>query len=296
MKLISSSSQLLPAPLPCQQSRSTVSAQEFQSELTRPDVYRPDSYLLMTHAVNPGQAAALRRDLMSSGKYQPQRDVDLLSRPQDITRKGVISASLIDPQHPATFGRALFFLGVPFPGVLATFPEDAYTTDRQQEFLESPPGATLAPTEILAQQKPGIHNEVVLRAQDVRIEGVGVKVMQLPDGKLDRPAETNRMRQIARELDVPFLEIMEKATHPDTPVQLFRDPGSNLVSAQLGRNGRKYIFSPNFSRKFFQAKAKDVEAIPQDEYQHLKPELQAALSDSWKDRQFFATIDAEFTR
>lgn len=269
-----------------------VSKQEFEGELTPVDSFEPERFTLMVHAVNESWADNLRHSLHEEGRYSTERDVDLLKDPTDIRRKAVLSTSLIDPRHLSTFGRALFFLAVPFPGVLATYAGDGFTTHRQAELLEHPEGATLTPFEVFAKQKPGFHNEVVVRGEQAKIEAVGVKVVERLDGTVDRPHESKRMREIAENLKVPYLEVVEKAHFPNSPTELIREDG-HLVKVKIYRNGQGFLLGPGENWSYYADDAQDLEAIDQAEWTEIGPEAKSALQSDPEGKAFFSRVQDE---
>jgi hypothetical protein len=271
----------------------TIRENDFKSEFTDPHAFRADSFTYAVHAVNPVWTKDLRDHVIAKGQYDPQKDVNVLNDPQRIVDKGVLSTSVIDPDHLATFGRALFVVQFPFSSVLKTSSGDGTTTDSQGQLLAHPPGATLTPQQMLAEQKPGFHNELALAARDVSIQAVAAKIMVASDGSVDAPPEVGRLQAIAQELKVPYLEIREPAALPEKPVTVSRDEKGTITWATVQHNGKGFLFRNNWNWKFFHTDAMDLEPMTQREYQELRPQLETTLSQTPDEWSFFQRVDKQ---
>jgi hypothetical protein len=122
-----------------------------------------------------------------------------------------VSASLIDPQHTATFsiGRWGYILSVPESDVIATSPRDigrnAFVLS-EEELEEKYP--VLQPEMLLAQTDEYRHNEVLIRSGNIEISGVFYLGSEFPDmGPSHIDVEFTQLQRAARALTVPTIAI-----------------------------------------------------------------------------------------
>ncbi len=130
-----------------------------------------------------------------------------------------------------------------------------------------------------------MHNELTLRADDVAIQAVGVKLTVGPDGVADVPQQTGRMRQIAQELCVPFLEFSEKCPLGDLPANVPRDEAGNLL------RGRGFVFQNHWNYKYYHVM--DLEYISPADNQRLRPLLASAFPSDEAGRGFLQRTDEQ---
>ena len=140
-----------------------------------------------------------------------------------------------------------------------------------------------------------LHNELVLRASGAHIRGVAVKTMVRSDGSLDRPAELSRIRQIAAELEVPFVEIQERCALPDLAPKAQYHKDGRLENIYLQRDGVGYFLNarPDFPGRFsryFHSAGNDQEEMPREDYALIKPQLDQFFSTRPELSSFHAEI------
>ena len=119
----------------------------------------------------------------------------------------MVSASIITAEQLPTFGRLLFILGFDPKDILATAPEDGYFIYQKKKILANPPGPTMTPKEMVANTKSDEYNEVVLRSENLELQGIAVKHMIRHNGVLDTPAQADKLRTLAKERGLPVIEL-----------------------------------------------------------------------------------------
>ena len=146
-------------------------------------------------------------------------DIDLLTNPEKITEKRVISTSLIDQDHTDTWRAVGYILRVPVDNILKTCAEDcgtdfmrgAQTTNTLYQKRDT--NGIANPNTVLAHSSPKSYNEIVLAGtgrtgQKVEIVGVFIKIF--PDGEEVDPESTSQIRYAAYRLNVPIIKIKER--------------------------------------------------------------------------------------
>lgn len=205
--------------------------ENWNNTTTDPSQHNPKSFRYIVHAVQDPMLRAYR-DLMSiqmqldSGiQTDPGRNIDLLRAPDRVPEKPLISASFIDQDHRATWGRVGFILEVPPVNIISTNTQDVGSPfyqglDWVRQKLRA--RSLMSPNALLAGTVPTDSNEVEITGthpddltKKVRIIGVFVK--RLPSGRIPEvPNELLRQIQgVAYRLKVPIIEVEE----PVTPYQ-----------------------------------------------------------------------------
>lgn len=262
----------------------------YRTEMTSLDDFHKDNFTLMVHAYNPFMARGFTEQLKEKGTYDPKRDINLMKEPERLREKGMVSASIITAEQLPTFGRLLFILAFEPEDILATAPEDGYFIYKKKEILEHPPGPTFTPREMVAKTKPEEYNEVVLRSEHLKLQGLGVKLMIRHDGSIDTPAEADELRALAEEKGLPFVELSEACILEDKPVEVFSKDGV-ITSVALQHNGVGYFMNRYMQQRYFHPNKMDWEDISEPEYQKIRLIFRAALEDREGGLDFLHVLD-----
>lgn len=269
--------------------------ESFLTEITPLDEFDVNRFTLLIHAYNPVMARGFVEQLKENGTYDPKRDINLMEEPQRIREKGLVSASVITAEQLPTFGRLLFILGFDPSDILATSAEDGYFIYKEKENLESPPGPTMTPTELVARTKPTEYNEVVLRSEKLEILGVAVKHMVRPDGVIDTPADAPQLRALAQNRGLPVIELYEPCVLDDKIKFAYDDKGL-VKAALLQHNGIGYSTTHYWQQRYFHPNQMDWEDISETQYQEIRPVFQSALENEKGGLDYLKIIDDAMQR
>lgn len=269
--------------------------ESYRTEITPLAQFDKSQFTLMVHAYNPFMAKGFVEQLKEKGTYDPKRDINLLEEPERLREKGMVSASIITAEQLPTFGRLLFILGFDANDILATAPEDGYFIYKKNEILANPPGPTMTPNEMVANTKPDEYNEVVLRSENIELQGVAVKHMIRHNGVIDTPAQAEQLRALAKERGLPFIELHQKCILEDQPVKV---GGKNGVigSLSLRHNGVGYFLNSYMQQRYFHPSKMDWEDISKSEYQEIRPLFESSLKNREGGLEFLQAIDAKMAR
>lgn len=262
----------------------------YRSQITPLKNFDKSHFTILVHAYNPFMARGFVEQLKEKGTYDPKRDINLLKEPERLKEKGMVSASIISEKQLPTFGRLLFILGFAPEDILATAPEDGYFIYKKKEILAEPPGPTMTPSEMLANTKPEEYNEVVLRSENLKLQGVAVKHMIRHNGYIDSPAETDQLRALAKERGLPFIELSQKCILQDEPVKVHLVEGV-VTSLSLRHNGVGYFLNRYMQQRYFHPSKMDWEDISKPEYKEVRRLFESALQDYDGGMSFLEAID-----
>ena len=267
-------------------------AEAYRTELTPIENFTKNDFTFMVHAFNPVMHRSFVEDAKNNGTYDPKRGVSLLENPDKLRERSIVSASVIAAEQLPTFGRLLFILGFDPRDILVTSPTDAYVNGKKKEILANPPGPTLTPKQLLAKTSPSDYNEVALRGENLKIQAVAVKHMVLPDGRIDTPADADRLRALAEERGLPVLELQEQSVLEEKPVEVGLNKEGAITGVSLQHNGIGYSLSEFWTQRYFHNSAsRDWEDISKPEYQEIRPLLESALEDREGGADFLTSLD-----
>jgi hypothetical protein len=284
-------------PIRSHEDRGDSIAEAYRTEITPVEDFTKNDFRFVVHAFNPVMHRSFIEDAKKNGTYDPKRGVNPLDEPERLREKAIVSASIISAEQLPTFGRLLFILGFDPRDILVTSPADAYVNGKEKEILANPPGPTLTPKQLLAMTSAGDYNEVALRGEHLKIQAVAVKNMVLPDGRIDTPADADRLRAIAKDRGLPILELQEQTVLEERPVQLGIDKEGVVTGATLTHNGIGYSLSDFWAQRYFhQSASRDWEDISEPEYHEIRPLLESALEGRKGGSDFLQTIDAAVRR
>lgn len=280
-------SRSVPAPAP----------DEFLSQLSDPRQHQDQDFCYAVHCVSPFWREQFLAAKHRAGTYQADADIDLLRDPDRISRKEVVFASIVDPQHLTTWSRTFYVLEFPFDSVIATHNQDSCTShDEARQLRELGCKPSMTPRELLSFTPSNVHNEVILKGEGTSIAGVGVIAIQTPSG-LQFPVDTEEMQSLAEKLKVPFLELRTRSDRKDTPCTLIRDQ-VGVRGAEFDNDGARYHFNlgegeePYIYRAFHNL---DRESIGAAEYTRVRPEIAAAVSKAGEGQSLLDSLDGYFS-
>ena len=186
----------------------------WQTDLTDPGKHNPQDFRYVVHGLqDPGGRALQFHHLTGRPEaFDRTQAIDLLRQPERIADKKVISASVVDAQHRATWGAVGYILDVPFENVVAAFRRDAGTPFIAPERALSERTGAPAIREILKETHPHSHNEVVLRGstEEGRVSVAGVWAKVFDDGEPLNEQMYQEIRSKASLVGFPFIELIEQ--------------------------------------------------------------------------------------
>jgi len=292
-------------------SESEVRQKEFYAELTDPSEHDPSHYCYIVHGLNPMAKQHLLLATMKQNGYDFSQEIDLLNEPQKIAEKKLISTSIINQNHNATWGDVFFILDVPWDNFVSMSPRDNATNVTNPDFvLECARHPNMVPSELIKQTKflggNSSYNEVVVTGKkndkEAKIKGIGIKLTDVGDETPREAKEAIRMREIAEELGVPVIEIIEKQRIEDSDAEINYGYSKNkpIRSIYVNKDGHRYCFEGNWD----ETKLKDVfkgdknfygghNLISKEEYLVLRPLIRKKLSTK-TELDFLKQIDQKF--
>ncbi len=104
-----------------------ITPEEFYSELTNPNQHHPDNFCYIIHALNPVAKNELLLATLKHRGYDFSQEIDLLSEPERISEKIIISSSIISQDLTASWGNAFFILDVPWNNFVSMSERDCGT-------------------------------------------------------------------------------------------------------------------------------------------------------------------------
>ena len=288
-----------------------IKPEDFYRELTDPQTHDTNHFCYIVHALNPCGKLGLMLATIRNGGYDFRQEIDLLYEPERITEKLLISSSIINQDHTATFDDTFFILNVPWTNFVKLSPEDCATNVASPQFvLENARLPYTTPPELIRQTKfiggDSGYNEVVVTGNKegnlVEIIGVGIKYTDVGDTKLKEPKEAERMRDIARDMNVPVIEMIKQSRIEDSKAEIMHSYGKSRYVREviINREGYRYIFAGNWDV----TQLKDVfkgdknfcggyNPVSKQEYLTLRPDIRQGLSTT-DDLLFLKQIDGGF--
>ena len=181
----------------------------WETSMTDPSQHSDSRFRYLVHAVWPKHSSSRLVQTIAilekvrAGAIEIQDSIDLLEHPERIVDKPIISTSLIDRDHLATWAPGGYILRVPVDNVLQTASSDCGTDfmgfngDALQRLYDERDRLGIAhPDAVLDQTSPRVYNEIVVAGTGKtgkKVEIVGVFVKTSLDG---RPVD----RELSEEL------------------------------------------------------------------------------------------------
>lgn len=289
-----------------------IKSEDFYRELTDPQTHDPNHFCYIVHALSPNAKQGLMLAVIRHNGYDFKQEIDLLREPERITEKLLISSSIVNQDHTATFDNTFFILNVPWINFVSMSPRDAGTNVATPlVVLESARPPYTTPSGLITETRyiggDSSINEVVVTGNKegnlVEIIGVGIKLTDTGDTKPREPKEAERMREIAGYMNVPLIEIIEQSRIEDSEAEVnysYVNPGKIVRSIMINRGGYRYIFEGDWDT----TQLKDVlkgdknegrghNPVSQEEYQAIRPAVRQGLSTT-TDLQFLKQMDKWF--
>lgn len=142
-------------------------------------------------------------------------NIDLEREPLRIAEKPIISSSVIDPRHRATWGDAGLILRVPPENILNIFSQDAGTRYFDAAKVLEQKSAQLACTveELLEQTQPTSYNEVIIQGSTEagNVEIIGFFIKKFSDNSLVEEELAKKIVGLAYIHNLPRVEILDSS-------------------------------------------------------------------------------------
>ena len=209
-------------------------ADSWRGGFTDPKEHNYDNFCYLIHAFQGSTGEIIQKlvaiDALKKGEGDIQQFIDLLEEPHRIADKKIVSASVIDQNHTATFGECGLILKTPPENVLAAFSEDTGTKFVDPDkVIESSKRNLCTVDELMKATKPDQYNEVQIlgntRQGKMEIIGFWIKVDE--EGEPLDSETAQKVSNLAKWDKMPLVRITEKKTkidYPDTKPEIHTIP------------------------------------------------------------------------
>ena len=238
-----------------------IKPEDFYRELTDPQTHSPVHFCYIVHALNPAAKNGLLLATINQKGYDFAQEIDLLHEPGRIAEKLLISSSIINQDHTATWGDTFFILNVPWSNFVSMSPRDSATNvTNPRAVLEYARSPYTTPLGLIAETRrvggESSYNEVVVTGNRdgnlVEIVGIGIKYTYVGAPKLREPAEAERIREIARQMHIPLIEMTSISRIKDSEAEVnygYSDGGVRPVRLIcVNHGGHRYVFEGDWGR------------------------------------------------
>jgi len=196
-----------------------IDIKKWNSGFTDPNDNNSQQYRYLVHGIGNEQRVALQRTFLIKStqpqEYDSSQLIDLLLDPFRISQKRIISASVVDQDHTATYGEVGFILKAPAENVLKMSPQDNGT------FFSNPDNAikkmrdepSINSLESLMNQTGNFSaeswNEVCLEGttESGSVEIIGVFIKTNKRGNPKNPEMAEKIQQVANRYGLPIIKI-----------------------------------------------------------------------------------------
>jgi len=288
--------------------------EEFFSEITDPAKHDPNHYCYIVHGVNPSARTSLLLATMRNEGYDFRQEIDLLNEPHRISEKKIISTSIINQDHNATWGDVFFILDVPWDNFVSMSPRDSATNVTRPDFVaENLRTPEMLPSQLIEQTRmlggKSAYNEVVVvgkRKESVKIQSVGIRKYDTGGETLRESPEAKRMRQVAKDLGVPVIDFVEKIRIPDGNPEVSLSYKSGLEgkiirAIYLNFNGHRYCFEGSWDKTEISDIFKGDKnffgghnPVTREEWLTVRPKVMLTLEKTKEGLAFLKKIDEYF--
>ena len=292
---------------------SRIKPEDFYRELTNPKTHDPNYFCYIVHGLNPAAKTGLLSFTIEKGGYDFKQEIDLLSEPERITEKLLISSSIINQDHVATWGDTFFILSVPWANFVSMSPRDSGTNvTNPSGVLEYARSPYTIPSRFIAETRhcrgDSSYNEVVMTGNKggnlVEIIGVGIKYTDVGETRLREPREAERMREIADTRHIPVIQIIKQSKIEDSGAEVnYGDIASGVRpvrSIYVNYGGYRYCFVGDWNKTELKEVFKSdrnfyggYNSVSQSEYSTIRSIIIRGLSTEI-DLQFLKQIDERF--
>ena len=216
-------------------------------EVSDPKEHDPKKFRYLVHAFLPFARASqtlVAISAESSGAYKADKSegdqsINLFDQPERLNERVSLSMSLIDQEHTGTWGQEGIIIDAPEENIVITSPTDTGSQSSSKDFLrrQAQGQLKLSGERLLQSTRAGVYNEVVAFAkaengETVRLKGFFIKVDK--HGQPTYPVIAEKMRQHARRLNLPLVEIQVKGPYEQEMFKI----AENSVWAHY--NGNRY--------------------------------------------------------
>ena len=220
--------------------------QENGGSLTDPRNHSSNRFSYLVHALTD-KNSRLMQDLflVQEKSFQKGQYIDLLTHPEKIAEKKIISCSLIDQSKFSTFSNVGLILNCPPENIVGMSSSDAGTDfSNPDQVMSSRQTVHKTPQELLQETSKRTYNEVVITGssnkRNVSIIGCFIKTAK---GRPNDPETSCQIQKLADRLSVPVVEIDETEYYADSIIQVLY-----TSSIAFNRGGERYLFDTE--RKF----------------------------------------------
>lgn len=175
-----------------------------------------------------GARAVQHVDLIQKGAHNSDFNIDLLRNPKKVHKKPMVSCSIIDQDHRATFGEAGLILRAPFENVVDMAPNDIGSNfhDPGNALRDQRANGNIWPlSPLLRETSHTEHNEVLLEGEteDGKLEVIGFFIKVDKEGFPLDPETAKEIQVHARQTGLPVIELCKPLlSFPDTKAKLHR--------------------------------------------------------------------------
>ena len=260
----------------------------WETNFTSPAKHNDRKFCYVVHGLKDMGGRIHQRLFMARERvYDTSQDIDLLQYPERVSDKKVISTSIVDQDHRATWGNVGLILNVPYNNVIAAYREDVGTPffDANRVKKEKVP----AVGDITESTHPSKYNEIVLVGSTigskVSVAGFWAKVYE--DGQPIDKALYQQTQQLAKIRGLPFVKIVEKIeTYKDSPVEILRGIIDKRPTAiVINRDGIRYVLDLKESRFTIYDKKRQARDMTREDFKlvyglaqkELSPEQQKSI-------------------
>ncbi len=254
--------------------------------LNDPREHSPQEFRYLVHAINPLARSSMSIVYLTSvanGGYESDPEIlkrmqiNMSAEPERVSERPLLSMSLVDQDHPATWGPAGLILKVPAKNIVITSPQDfgSLNFDMKTTLERGASVPKYSVDSLLTLSSPYDYNEVVAQgcaSDGARIELAGFFIKKTPGGKMVNAYLANTFKGHARRLGLPIVEIEDKAFVKDG-IQLDKNTGSLDV---ISRGVRYVITSTNSAYDFYAFDGDTRSFMTPEEVSEVRGILEAA--------------------
>lgn len=222
-----------------------------------PRNHNPDAFRYLLHGIQDSwsRIAQYQAIIGLSGKFDPSQNIDLSQTPGFIRNKKVISTSVVDQDHLATFGEAGLILAAPYENIIDISHQDLGTNFADPDSVVAKKNRIHFSLDQILKQTGSGHsqwNEAQLsgstQSGEVSVVGFWIKVDERGVPKNLEIAE--RMQYLAKLFSMPLVTfVIESKPFIDSPLATYEMPGPDGVNriraVGLNQSGLRYFIELN---------------------------------------------------
>lgn len=261
-----------------------VVAESWKQDFSMPERHDPSRFCYLVHGLGGSARRALQMSFIfeRTAEIDHSQDFDLLESPLQISRKKLVSCSVIDQDHVATFGGVGLILRASVKNIIKAHHEDLGTYFPNPSKVVTSSFRVLETVPSLLNRSPeNSWNEVVLTGttDEGKLSVVGFWIKLDDDGNLEDPTNTPRIIQLANRYKLPLIRIQRKPTIFLDKVKYNSLPG-NLYSFALHESGLRFSIShiAGFNFTVVDSRLKS-RMMTEDEFENMIKKLELSLDE-----------------